>query len=406
MERALRGIDWNFRGSRKGYLGPLHWYPGTFVKGLSDTVVQALTKPGDLVIDPFGGIGTTASSSLIHSRRAYSADLNPIAALASYVTVGLVILAKSHPSELDALFGFIDRSLRKHRTGQTTFPDAMALSALDAAIASALSPGPADFKSSLRIREPSIPNLEQWVAPQTLASIEEWLREADQTRSNFAELTLLCMLSATLRAASSQHASWGHLADNVRPKVFSEHDVDALCARWLVKTRRMCSAVAEGPAQTVQVVCADSSLAEVPRGAMLLLTSPPYAGAIDYNLSQRLSLYLFGYDDPSVQALVSSEIGARRKRFKSTSITSWSEAMVNVIARHAAEMNPQGSICLVLPHKESGRRMGEDAVIQRLGESGWELTYETDRSIHQSHTRQSWTSIKQETLLFFARGSR
>ncbi len=405
MERALRGIDWNFRGSRKGYLAPLHWYPGTFVKGLSDTVVQALTSPGDLVIDPFGGVGTTAASSVRLGRDVYSADLNPIASLASYVTIGLISLASRHPTKLQSLLAFIERALLRRRTGQAAFPSVDTLDDLDSAVGAALAPEPRAFILSLRVRNPNFTKLDEWIAPTTLSAIREWIEDAQSAQSHFAKLMTLCMLSATLRAASSQHASWGHLADNVRPKEFSERDVQSLCSSWLVKTRKMCLGLPARGSSSAQVVCADSSVAQPPRGARLLLTSPPYAGAIDYNLSQRLSLYLLGYDEPAVQALVESEIGARRKRFKATSLALWSESIANVIDRHAADMDPTGSICLVLPHKESGRRIGEEAVTDKLRDSGWNRSFETDRSIHQSHTRQSWTSIKQETLLFFSRGN-
>jgi DNA modification methylase len=45
----------------------------------------------------------------------------------------------------------------------------------------------------------------------------------------------------------------------------------------------------------------------------LLVTSPPYADAIDYTFAQRLSLYLIGYDDFQIKNISNVEIGARRK---------------------------------------------------------------------------------------------
>jgi DNA modification methylase len=140
--------------------------------------------------------------------------------------------------------------------------------------------------------------------------------------------------------------------------------------------------------------------------ADLLLTSPPYADAIDYSLSQRLSLYLLGYKDKEIGAFVASEIGARRKRFMSSSRTSWSDELVGAIKRQAAGVKDEGTICLVLPHKDSGRSNGEENIKAALEAMGWSIVFERDRSIHQSHTRQSWTSIKQETIIVFVRKDR
>lgn len=41
--------------------------------------IKNFTKPGDLVLDPFGGSGVTAIEAMMNSRRAISIDLNPMA---------------------------------------------------------------------------------------------------------------------------------------------------------------------------------------------------------------------------------------------------------------------------------------------------------------------------------------
>ena len=40
--------------------------------------IQALTEPGDLVLDPFGGSGVTLIEALILDRRAIHVDINPL----------------------------------------------------------------------------------------------------------------------------------------------------------------------------------------------------------------------------------------------------------------------------------------------------------------------------------------
>ncbi|ATE64009.1 hypothetical protein CMV14_06065 [Rhizorhabdus dicambivorans] len=111
-----------------------------------------------------------------------------------------------------------------------------------------------------------------------------------------------------------------------------------------------------------------------------------------------------GHTDDDILRMVSGEIGARRKRFKSDSRVQWSEQLCNALASQITWLKPKSSLCLVLPHKDSGRSAGEDDLKTTLEQLGWDLFFERDRSIHQSHTRQSWTSIKKETILAFSRG--
>jgi adenine-specific DNA-methyltransferase len=57
-------------------------HPCQFPVGLAKRIIIALTNPGDLVVDPFSGVGTTAVAAVLTSRRAAGADL-----VADYVNV-------------------------------------------------------------------------------------------------------------------------------------------------------------------------------------------------------------------------------------------------------------------------------------------------------------------------------
>ncbi len=57
-------------------------HPCQFPVGLAKRIILALTNPGDLVVDPFSGVGTTAVAAVLTSRRAAGADL-----VADYVKV-------------------------------------------------------------------------------------------------------------------------------------------------------------------------------------------------------------------------------------------------------------------------------------------------------------------------------
>ncbi len=48
----------------------------TFPPALIEPCIMAGSRPGDVVLDPFGGSGTTAQVSLLHSRRPVLCELN------------------------------------------------------------------------------------------------------------------------------------------------------------------------------------------------------------------------------------------------------------------------------------------------------------------------------------------
>lgn len=404
--RTLRAIDWDFALPRSGYVGPPHWYPGTFVPALSDAVVEALTRPGGTVFDPYGGIGTTGWSALRTGRSCMITDVNPVALLVAYATTSLLAVARMDRTRTSAALGALGRTLGRNDDlfgpDETTDP-----SHFDRAVVEACSPSPEELLKQIVAGPPNWEALQPWIAPATLTELQGLVEKIGQSSSAFVRLLGLCMVSATARAVSSQHASWGHIADNVRPREMTPQNVHAANTRWLKRTKAFVAHPMIG-STSVPVRPAvhrqdwSQPTEPGPGTADLLLTSPPYADAIDYTLAQRLSLYVLGYDDAAIRRLVSNEIGARRKRSKTTSRTQWSEELCSAMIEQLSWLRPDGAVCIVLPHKDSGRSAGEDDLKATLLDRGWRMVFEQDRSIHQSFTRQSWTSIKRETILVFA----
>ncbi len=50
-------------------------HPCQFPVGLVERLVLSMTRPGDLVVDPYMGVGTTGVAAVLHGRRAAGADL-------------------------------------------------------------------------------------------------------------------------------------------------------------------------------------------------------------------------------------------------------------------------------------------------------------------------------------------
>jgi hypothetical protein len=54
-------------------------YFAMFPESFAERWIEKLTRPGDLVLDPFSGRGTTATCALIMERRAIACDVNDVA---------------------------------------------------------------------------------------------------------------------------------------------------------------------------------------------------------------------------------------------------------------------------------------------------------------------------------------
>ena len=71
-------------------------FPPSFAK---ETIIET-TEPGDIVLDPFSGRGTTLLEALLNGRKALASDINPVAATISS--------AKATPPKLKSLLNRIE----------------------------------------------------------------------------------------------------------------------------------------------------------------------------------------------------------------------------------------------------------------------------------------------------------
>ena len=81
-----------------GYTRQFYSYPAKFQHRLPRYLIEALTSPGDLVVDPYSGGGTTALESLLLGRNFAGYDLNGLA-----ITISRVKTTRLSPSTLSDL---------------------------------------------------------------------------------------------------------------------------------------------------------------------------------------------------------------------------------------------------------------------------------------------------------------
>lgn len=397
--RQLSRIDWDFVSNDMRESSAIHAYQGSYPAAIPRALIEILSAPGDCVMDPFAGSGTTAIVATALGRSSVCADISPVAMLVGYVSTGVSFLQHSAPSVARDLIAHIRWLVSGNIEGVS-----LRESGPDQFLTGFLHPSPSDVVAKILKRPPRIDTLSSWYHPSTLGQMTKILEKASESSSGFVMLLAMTMCSSVARAASSQNQSWGHVADKVLPKVLVNKDCTALCTAWLQRLEskysgsRLCSL--DKHIQSFHYLGDARELDNSCHKPALVVTSPPYGGAIDYVLAHRLSLYFFGFSDAEIDQLLVSELGARRKRFKKCHLTDWTEQTLVALER-ASQCIDVGYFCVVLPHKDLARESLEFELIERLQRQQWNLACRSERSIRQSRARQSWTSITREAVLVF-----
>ena len=81
------GLDsddtWSFKNIKRSDTSYIthsyHRYPAKFIPQIVQKCIKEFTNPGDLVLDPFGGCGTTLVESKVLGRKSIGFDINPVA---------------------------------------------------------------------------------------------------------------------------------------------------------------------------------------------------------------------------------------------------------------------------------------------------------------------------------------
>jgi hypothetical protein len=297
--QRLDRIDWNFprAGTISGSVHTLHWFPGNFIPQIPAALIQVLSKPGDLVLDPFGGGGTTGIEAMRLARRAIISDRMSVCVFIAAAKLALLggALNRRSRGELLALLTF-EQQCRSDRVG-------------------------------LR-GEGCSPELALWYSPDTLAQLRYiWTLIEVQSppvrrvlRALFSDVLFDCAStgqSATSTGKPRRH-HWGWVADNVRPKSFIEHNAIAFFRERLAALNEQS---APPTLQTSLVVQHDARWMPLPDEVIdLVVTSPPYIGVIDYTHANRL---LYTWMCWPMEPERRDEIGARFRRKRLTAVAEY-----------------------------------------------------------------------------------
>ena len=291
--RSLGEIDWAFTGDDTGFLShDVHPYPAKFIPQIPGHLISRLSLPGEVVLDPFGGSGTTATEAVRLGRRAISIDANPLATL-----IGRV------------------------KTGRWTEPLAGELSRCRAALARRLARLPASphaWEREFADRIPAIPNMEKWFPASSRGELALIRHVVANLSLSAAQDIALVALSRVVLKASFQDTETRYAS---RPRPIPAGDVIRRFLRSLERVSDRVAAASDDLKYGVaEFKCLDSrriAEADCPTGSVhLVVTSPPYGNSNDYHLYHRFRLFWLGFDPRELGKI---EIGSHLRHQKEKS---------------------------------------------------------------------------------------
>ncbi len=290
--RALLQENLDFHEQESTYATHnFHAFPAKFPPQLPALFIEYLTNPGDVVLDPMVGSGTTVVEAVLRGRRAIGCDIDPLALLLSSVKVT--------PCDPDRL-AVAARRILAHATVSVSKRRGHLLRAL-----------------SERFDEKTKEFVDYWfprdVQIELMALLEAIDREADQATRPFFVLSFSAII-----ITKSGGVSLARDLAHTRPHRVPEKRVRSPLLEFKKRVSRNIAAIRK--LQISSTAFFDShpgalfhfgDAQQLPLAADsvdLIVTSPPYAAnAIDYMRAHKFSLVWFGY---SVQ-----DLSKRRGRY-------------------------------------------------------------------------------------------
>lgn len=86
VRKAVEDTDWSFADANtKQFTHEIHRYSGKYIPQVAKRAIEIISEPGDLILDPYVGSGTTLLEANLNSRHSVGVDMSPLAVLITKV---------------------------------------------------------------------------------------------------------------------------------------------------------------------------------------------------------------------------------------------------------------------------------------------------------------------------------
>lgn len=361
VRARLSEMDWSFTEDETAFLThDIHPYPAKFIPQIPGHLISMLSEHGDLVLDPFGGSGTTALEAVRLGRRALSIDANPVASL----------IGKVKTTRLDS--------------------EASAeLSGLHASLTSEAISLPSDPLFLINRHSafvPEIANREKWFADTATGELALIRFRIAQMESTIARDVASLAMSRIVLKVSFQDSETRYKSVP-RPVPSGE-----TLGRYLKELESTVQSLERSGAATrygvADFLTGDirtlSDSAAQPLSADLVVTSPPYGNSNDYHLYHRFRLLWLGFDPVALGRI---EIGSHlRHQREGSGFDSYLQDLLMALNRIRRALKPGRYAALVIGDSVyKGKTYSAARVLmRRAGKLGFDTAFSISRPVHKT----------------------
>jgi hypothetical protein len=287
---ALLEAELNFHGEDSGYAShDLHSFAAKFPPQLPGTFIRGLTNPGDIILDPMMGSGTTVVEALLQGRQGIGLDIDPLA----------LHLGRAKTMKVDR--HHVRESLSMVLTTANRLLGEK--SRIDESLSEFF-----DRQTKIFVDYWFLPEIQR----ELMALVLAMKRVTDRACRCFLELTFSSII-VTKSGGVTMARDLAHSRPHLDKTKICKSPLEQFSIRFrrnlngieeLNSNGRM-AAIIEGDARSMPL--ADEMID-------LIVTSPPYGNAIDYMRAHKFSLVWLGKPMSELSKLRTVYIGSERLR--------------------------------------------------------------------------------------------
>lgn len=314
-----------------------HSWPAGMHPAIAMTLLDAFE--GD-VVDPFSGGGTVGLEALLHQRRFFGVDLNPLSA-----RIGAVRCRPRDADSVAAVSAVVDLVTERSKER---------------------------VRRKVRVRAAVSADVATAYLPHTLLELAGLLEEIAAVTDDDVKKTLAVVFSSILTKVSLRRGDTdvggtevdGAEASTAAKRVgrfFPSELFQQKAQQLLTRQHGLWRRVGMQGPKPVFVVDDARRLPELVKRTQLIVTSPPYGGTYDYAFHHAHRLAFLRLDDTALRA---GELGARRN---GTDAKGFDDDVTAMLTAMASVLDDDGLVILLVGDGHvGGRRVAADAQLAAL----------------------------------------
>lgn len=290
--KKLLDSDLDFHGQNSAYAShALHPFPAKFPPQLPRIFIEFMTNPGDIVLDPMMGSGTTLHEAAILGRTAIGSDIDPLA-----LRISLAKMNWINPSTIEKLgMKIIDRAQKQLLES----PDRLRMQIYE------------------RFDTSSLTFIEYWFAQITQLELMALIQEIEKIEDPILRNYFTIVFSSVIITKSGGVSLARDLA-HTRPHLVPDKEPREAVYEFRKRLKRNLQIHSYSTNSGGKFLLCEGDAMRLPlreESVDLVVTSPPYASnAIDYMRAHKFSLVWLGFQIDQLGELRGSYVGGESLR--------------------------------------------------------------------------------------------